>query len=325
MIRFLAALVVLALAAPAALADPPGVDPPVADGASLTQLSPLAYPDPDVLPTAGGFRLFGTGAGIPSTQINADGSRGTRAPSLKTPKWAAAKPETWAPDVWQTTGPLPTYVMYFTAMDAASHRHCLGVATAGAPQGPYTVTNRKRATWCPRDSQHEAIDPTMVFDGTQRWMVFKDNVGNASDFTIQALPMNPSGVSRVKNATPAVLQGLPDERMENPALTYHDGTWWLFLSRDDYTTCAYYTDARPATSFLGPYGAPKKITGAKLTGAAKAGGLCGAGGASLDQEGASTRITLHAFKDAAHACKTCRRYPWTAFLSWNKNDKPFID
>lgn len=319
-----AALAALLMAASAALADPPNIDPAVHDGASLKRLSGLAFPDPDVLPTSGGVRVFGTGAGIPSMQVNADGSRSKRAATLKKPPWAATEPKTWAPDVWQTYGPLPTYVMYFTAVYAKTGRHCVAVAKASAPEGPYKVTNKKRPTWCSPVAGHEVIDPTSVVDGSQRYMVFKDNLGNASDFRIQALAMNPDGLSRVKGAAPRDLVTSATERMENPAFTYHDGTWWLFLSRGDYTTCGYSTDARASASFLGPYGPPKNVATQKLTSAATRGGLCGPGGASLSQEGASTRITLHAYKKGIPGDGK-PRLPWTAFLSWNKKGKPFID
>ncbi len=319
----LAALAALLLLAPAALADPPGMDPVVHDGSSLQRLSSKSYPDPDVLQTATGLRIFGTGGGMPSIQVNADGSPGTRAPSLKKPRWAADKPEPWAPDVWQTVGPLPTYVMYFTAMYAKTGHHCVAVAKATAPEGPYKVTNTKRPTWCSAVPGHEVIDPTMVVDGSQRYMVFKDNVGNASDFHIQALAMNPDGLSRVKGAVPRDLVSSATERMENPAFTYHDGLFWLFLSRDDFTTCNYYTDARSSASFFGPYSAPKVVLNRELT-KAKSGGLCGAGGASLDQEGAGTRITFHAYKQGIPG-NGKPRLPWTGFLSWNKKGKPFVD
>ena len=270
------------------------------------------------------MRLFGTGAGIPSVQINADGSRSARTTTLKTPKWAASKPKTWAPDVWQSYGPLPTYVMYFTAVSAATGHHCVAVATAAAPEGPYKVTNKKRPTWCSAAAGHEVIDPTMVVDGSQRYMVFKDNVANVSNFRIQALAMQPDGLARVKGAKPLDLVA-SGERMENPAFTYHDGTWWMFLSRDDYTTCGYYTDARPAAALPRALRDAEEGDAARGSPAARCRADCAARAAPpLSQEGASTRITLHAYKDGDPG-EGKPRLPWSGFVSWNAKGKPFID
>ena len=211
--------------------------------------------------------------------------------------------------------------MYFTAKEATTGHHCLGIATAGAPGGPYTPTSAT-PTLCSNKASHEVIDPTHYFTAGRHFMVFKDNYRNKRNFKIRAVEMNPTGLSPA-GTRPKTLVKSKTERMENPALIEHGGLLWLFLSRGDYTTCGYYTDVWSAPSLFGGFTPRGVVSNADLTEAAKAGGLCGPGGASVFQDGAKTRITLHEYRDKA--CDGCPRTAWSGVLFWDAAGLPHID
>ena len=93
-------------------------------------------------------------------------------------------------------------------------------------------------------------------------MVFKDNFENKSDFKIRWLEMNPTGLSRA-GTKPRTIVKSKRAKMENPAFVEHGGLLWMFLSRQDYTTCDYYTDAWSAPSLFETFARRKRLSGAR--------------------------------------------------------------
>ena len=103
------------------------------------------FPDPFVLPHAGGYLAYATNGG--ASHANVQMARSTDLVNWSVartgdkfhdampvlPAWAE-RGRTWAPEVIALGD---RYLLYFTARERASKRQCVGVATSADPRGPF--------------------------------------------------------------------------------------------------------------------------------------------------------------------------------------------
>jgi hypothetical protein len=310
-------LAALAFAAPAPPADAAG-----ADGATLHRIA-VGMPDPSVWSVDGThFQLFGSGPLVTTATAGPDGTCCRTTALSRTPAWADASKWIWAPTVFPYTQEkkgTAAFALYFSAVDADTGQRCLGTAKAKALAGPYVPTP---AEWCPSDANLEAIDPTMVEANGQRYIVFKTSNHNQAPFQILALPMA-NALDFGAGSPLVVKQG--SHRMENPTFFTHEGQWWMLLSRSDYTTCKYSTDAFSSAGFPKGFRKRKRLASQSLTKNAQGThrkGLCGPGGATTIGD---VFIVLHAYTAAQGPGEGKPRNAWAGLLAWDSAGLPYID
>lgn len=192
--------------------------------------------------------------------------------------------------------------MYYSAKEAKSGKHCVGVATSTVAQGPYDATVSNDAIACPI-SQGGAIDPDGFIDtdGTI-YVTYKidgnslDNDGTTHSTPIMLQKMKSDGVQ--VDGDPIKLldrDEIDGPLIEAPSMLYHDGIYYLTFSSNYYNTDKYDTSYGYATSITGPWKkqqgpyAPLLKTG---TGSKNAGKLTAPGGADFSVDG--DKIVFHA-------------------------------
>lgn len=276
------------------------------------------FPDPGFAKFGSRYYLYKTGGLFGSTSSTSPAKGyGKVVSSMKSkPKWVAKDAKLWAPDVFATKDGLgrALYVMYYTGVYAKTGVHCIGVAKSGSPNRGFVDSNSK-PTVCSGKAGYEAIDPSAyrAKDG-KRYMLYKVNYQNRYGFDIRAVPMDPSTGSVTVGASKSKITS--SSRIEAPSAIAHGGKVWLFTSRGDYINCTYSTDVWSAPTFWGG-----KFTRVKTVMSRASTGLCGPGGATVLQDGKTTRIAFHAYVDANHngVKDGNTRQAWVGELRWNSS------
>jgi arabinan endo-1,5-alpha-L-arabinosidase len=251
----LAGLLVVAASGCTAAAGPAGVD----DGADapLPFVLDADFPDPDVLRTGDSYYAYATNGGGFNVQVATSPDleewtpvAGDALPLL--PGWSLPG-KTWAPDVSE---PAPgSFVMYMTVATSSPRLQCIGVATATAPEGPFTPVGSGPIV-CPPD-EGGAIDPATftAADGT-RYLLWK-NDGNCCglDTWLQIAELSADGTTLVGETTRLLQQDQEWEGdlIEAPTLVERDGGYTLLYSANGYGGEEYATGYATADALLGPY------------------------------------------------------------------------
>ncbi|MDQ6836729.1 MAG: family 43 glycosylhydrolase [Actinomycetota bacterium] len=162
------------------------------------------------------------------------------------PRWSSA--DLWSPSVMAWNG---GYLMYFSA----KHRgggHCLAVATAAAPQGPF-APRRRIACWSRH--AHGYIDPApLVAPGHRLYMFFSTD---SPRHAITVLRLSADGL-RARGRPRSVLGvssrwgTLHDQTVEAPSPVRRGGRYFLFYSAGSWSS-DYRMSYAVARSPLGPY------------------------------------------------------------------------
>ncbi len=279
------------------------------------------FPDPGFIYAQGTYYAFATNNGqqnVPlatSPDFNAWTLTGQDAlPTV--PSWSTGA--IWAPDVIELVRsrvgfaycPACTnhdqadgsYVMYFAGASSQDpNKHCVGVATASNPAGPYTPSNTPLA--CPLD-QGGAIDAAgYVNDDGNVYVVYKVDGnslggggacgnGDGSHATpIMLQQVSPKdGITLIGNPTQILDRGPYDGPLiEAPSLVKSDGVYFLFFSSNCYNGPYYDTSYATATDIAGPY---TKASGPLLVTGGDGGRLNSPGGTTVSKDG--TKILFHA-------------------------------
>jgi arabinan endo-1,5-alpha-L-arabinosidase len=183
---------------------------------------------------------------------------------LQTPKgWNnGANTDIWAPSILVSNG---TYYQYYSIpyLPSSGAEAVIGVATASAPQGPWTdkgfVTKSWTSTttspppgfWATTDN---AIDPAPFTDASGNWwMAF----GSWSD-GIHLMQLNPStGLQSTTNTTVYTIaqRGSPTSAEEGPFIYYYNGYYYYFAPINPCcsSSSTYRTIVGRSTSVTGPY------------------------------------------------------------------------
>ncbi|KAL4791084.1 glycosyl hydrolase [Aspergillus venezuelensis] len=278
--------------------------------AEPTQVLNLNFPDPAVIQIDQGYYAFGTqsnGVTVPVARSGDFNSwtllDGTDALPGPFPSWVQGdNPQVWAPDVFRR--PDGTFVMYFSGLSSQDNsKHCLGTATSGSIEGPYTITDA--AFTCPLD-QGGAIDASGFQDDDGTLYVLYKIDGNSLNGDGSKHP-TPIKLQRLQSdgITPdgdAIIildrdeGGADGDLVEAPSLVKVDGTYYLSFSSNSYNTLNYDTSYATASAVGGPYtkvqapDAPLLVSGD----ASNVGPLGGPGGSDFLDGG---RILFHAFND----------------------------
>ncbi len=231
-----------------------------------------SFPDPFILPVAGGYELYASQTGLGGAQIQVAFSRHLGAWShvgaalAGTPPWATAG-FTWAPDVRRIEG---RFVMYFDAManrwlyfDAAAptnfsrRAQCIGVATSADASGPF------RAAPSPLIcdfAHHGAIDPrTFVGPDGQVWLDWKSD-GNAATpapfpptrIYAEALTRNGLALAGPPHLLLAAVAGWESHIVEAPQMVRAGSRYYLFYSGSWFNQPTYGIGVAVCAGPVGP-------------------------------------------------------------------------
>ncbi len=205
----------------------------------------------------------------------------------------------WAPDVVQRGS---TYYLFYTGLNDAKV-HCLAVATASSPVGPFTD---RGPLACGDSSGSGYIDPMAYFDETGAWLYFSVDGPHHS---ISVLPLS---YDLLHVAGPRVeLFGVSQDwehgpawtTVEGPYMVRHGDTYDLFYSGNDWRN-DYAEGVATSSSPVGPF--VKSLANPILEGGS---GLKGPGGASLfTGPRGQTWMAYHAWTEkgrSLHLARVC--------------------
>jgi beta-xylosidase len=169
------------------------------------------------------------------------------------PSWALdSRTMTWAPTAQRVKS---GWVLYFSTVDAADNRECIGRAFSRNPVGPYADTS-KAPLICQADLGG-SIDPSVVrrTSGADA-LVWKNN-GNAAGrpVSIWEQQLSANGMSLTGARHRLIGAGEPWEHgnVEGPALlAASHGGWWLFYSGGYWQSNTYNTGVAWCATLAGP-------------------------------------------------------------------------
>ena len=267
-----------AAAPPAAPSLVPGAAPAFADDA----------PDPDIVRDGSAWYMFTTGTtwgnnlGVLTSSSPTGGWRtlsgkpyGSTA-LANIPSWQRAGTET-SPGVYQWNG---RWVMFYDAIDGASGKYCLSVATSPSPTTPFTDTSG--GTFECQVALGGSIDPSPLVDANGRpWLLWKSNDGSSASVSdVWAAPLGNDG---------ATLAGQPqlvmakdsvahpwETTVDDPQMVVAGGRYLLFFTGGDWQSANYATGYAVCAGPTGPCTQPQ--AGPLL---ASYGPAAGPGGGSL--------------------------------------------
>ncbi|MFL6206599.1 MAG: glycoside hydrolase family 43 protein [Acidimicrobiales bacterium] len=253
------------------------------------------FADPFVLRSGNLWFAYSTHRGLANIQILSSTdlvrwqSVGTALPFL--PSWAEG-PYVWAPAVLARPG---RHVLFYAVRERASGRFCVSAATSEAgPQGPFFDRSTGPLV-CQRD-RGGTIDPSAFTrrDG-RAFLLFKsEGIAGREPTRLWSAPLDAAGLHLAGRAVELLHTEQPWEEpiIENPAMAYAGGRYFLFYSANRWDTAAYATGYAVCDSPLGPCGRPAQPRVLR-----SANGAAGPGGADF-------------FTDADGD-------PWIAYHAWS--------
>ncbi|MFL5308038.1 MAG: glycoside hydrolase family 43 protein [Polyangia bacterium] len=225
------------------------------------------FADPYVLPAAGGYFAFATGARGWHVQVARSRdlvdwtALGDALPEL--PAWTHDTGGlTWAPAVLPRRG---GYVLYYTTRDAASGYQCISRALGFRPDGPY-VDVSTRPLVCQTGEAAQmcgSIDPSpfVDHDGTPYllWKSDENSLGCRAAPRLWSQRLTDDGLDLVGQPTALLARDQPWEGdvVEGPSMVMRDGRYYLFYSANWYASSSY---AIGYATCAGPTGACVKAT-----------------------------------------------------------------
>jgi len=213
---------------------------------------PHDFPDPTVVLVGDTYYAYSTASRYAGTIFHVPVQRSTSLTSgwghardslPELPAWvdqtAPDEGSVWAPAV--TPRHKGDYLLYFTARSASQHTHCIGVARAGTPEGPFHSIGSHPLVCQPGDA--DAVDPKPFTDtdGTHYLLYSSTRRDNA---TIWLQPLNADGTETIGHRRAVIQADRSDEDhiVEAPALVHHDGTYVLFYSANAYNSGRYFVN-----------------------------------------------------------------------------------
>jgi arabinan endo-1,5-alpha-L-arabinosidase len=255
--------------------QPPATPTPQAPGIQLVQGN-FDLPDPYLLDVKGKYYMYlsamfyNRNQNVPLLEGSPGQWAGKTVETVETvgkmPSWAATNPNkgglSWGPEVYKMGG---TYVMYFapTILNSLPVVHCIALATASSPAGPFTV--QSEPFLCQRSLGGD-IDAGLFVDKNgpdgpahPNYLIWKsDNNSTPGDGPphIWAQPLSNDGRHLLGQAVDiyAPEQAWQENLIEAPQMALSpDGTVWLFFSAGvGYSTPTYGIGVVHCTSPLGP-------------------------------------------------------------------------
>jgi beta-xylosidase len=213
----------------------------------------------------------------------------------------------WAPAV--TAHGRHGYLLYFTARSASQHTHCIGVARAWAPQGPFHPVGSQPLVCRPGDV--DAVDPKPFTDadGTPYLLYSATRGGNA---TIWLHRLNVDGTATIGHRRALIRADRADEDhiVEAPAMVRHGGKYVLFYSGNAYDSGRYFANYATADALCDEF---IKHQGQVLNQHTLGGAYRNPGGQDVLHTHRHDFLVFHAYTTPT------RRAMFVALLNWNRH------
>ncbi|PIL25288.1 hypothetical protein GSI_13177 [Ganoderma sinense ZZ0214-1] len=224
----------------------------VSNGAALNK----DFPDPGIMRNSDGVWYAystSTGSGLVPMSKSTDFATWSTPTNVLSSVGSWATGAVWAPDVREITS--GHYVMYYTARRSSgpSNDHCIGIATATSPAGPFTPNTSPLI--CDLDNGG-AIDAS-GFEAPGGglyilWKVDGNSIGKSTPIKIQHVGAN--GYDLLDTATTLITNDPIDGGLvEAPSMIYWDGWYYLFFSSNNYNTLKYDISYAVSQSVTGPF------------------------------------------------------------------------
>jgi beta-xylosidase len=231
------------------------------------------------------------------------------------PPWVAkdraGNAAVWAPAMRGRAG--GGYLLYFTAQDAARNVHCIGVAVASSPKGPFTPA-RPDPLVC-RPQEHDSIDPMPFIDADgARYLLY---TAGSNGTTIWLQRLAPDGVSPVGERRALLHADRPEEAkiIEAPVLLRHDNKYLLFYSGNSFNSGHYFVNYATAPVLAGAF---VKHNGTLLDGNTLNGPYPNTGGQDVLTWAGHDYLAFNA------NVRPGQRGMFVAPLNWNKDGTPTV-
>lgn len=282
------------------------------------------FPDPFVFHAGDRYYAYATNAYGRHVQVASSRDLvhwdllGDALPAL--PSWASSGGSyVWAPEVIQIGA---TYVLYYTARDAQSHRQCVGVATSKNPAGKFKDLSTHPLV-CQID-QGGTIDPSPFRDGQALYLYFKNDGNCCGQLTyLYAQQLAPDGLSVIGKPVPLIHneQTWEGHVVEAPEMFKHKQNYYLFFSANNYATPDYAIGYALCRTPIGP--CTQAATNPLLASHLQRPQVIGPGGESLFQVGQQTWIAYHEWQVAEDGSLSNNRVMCLDRLNW-QGDVPHI-
>ena len=218
----------------------------------------LDFPDPFVLVSNGTAHAFATESGVVHIQ-ELEGAELVRLSDLhdalpSLPRWATPY-SSWAPAVLERDG---RFLLYYTVLVADTQHHCIGVATAERPEGPY-VDPSDEPFLCPM-ATGGAIDPSpFVDDDGSLYLLWKnDGITLRQESAIWSQPLRGDGLALAGEPTRilATDQAWEYPHIEAPSMARIGDRYWLAYSGNWWNQAGYGVGVAMCTTPTGPCDKP---------------------------------------------------------------------
>jgi hypothetical protein len=253
---------------PAGAAAPPSVSAP-----TLTPSASPAYaddaPDPDIVRAGSTWYLFTTGTTWGNNLgvlTSASPTSGWHTLSGKpygstaigaVPGWERMGTQT-SPGVYQWNG---RWVMFYDAIDTASGKYCLSVATSSSPATPFT--DASHGSFECQVGLGGSIDPSPFVDANgQPWLIWKSNDGSSLSVSdVWAAPLAADGMTLA--GAPQVVMAKDsvnhpwENTVDDPQMVLANGKYLLFFTGGDWQSSAYATGYAVCAGPTGPCTQPQ--------------------------------------------------------------------
>lgn len=305
----------------------PGPTADVVAGTAVPVTGDVEVHDPTLVVDGDDWWVFSTGnltKGLGAIQVrhSTDGETWTYEGEVLPDDRPAWQQETvpgvtnlWAPEVVEHDG---TWYLYYAASTFGSNTSAIGLMTSDELGGAGVAWQDQGIVWRSTSTDpYNAIDPSVVTDedGTP-WMAFGSFWGG-----IQLLELSWPGGLPAEGAEPQVIASRGDatNAIEAPTLLRHDGSWYLFVSKDSCcqgVSSTYHAQVGRSADIAGPYvdadGVPLLEDGGTPVLDA-AGDMIGPGGQSVASTPDADLLAFHFYDGADGGTPTLaiRALTWT--------------
>jgi arabinan endo-1,5-alpha-L-arabinosidase len=281
---------------------------------------PQNFPDPTVVSVGGTYYAYSTASWygaklfhipvVSSTSLTGGwGHAHDAMPEL--PAWVESTPageaSVWAPAVTQRGD---DFLLYFTARSATQHTHCVGIARAWSPQGPFYSLGSQPLVCEPGDVETGDPKPFTDIDGTHYLLYSSSRQGNA---TIWLQRLTADGTATIGERRAVVRADRPDEDhiVEAPAMVRRGGTYVLFYSGNAYNSGRYFVNYATADTLCDEF---VKHQGQSVNQRTLHGAYRNPGGQDILHVHRRDFLVFHAFTSPT------RRAMFVAELNWSDYD-----
>lgn len=244
-------------------------------------------------------------------KVTKSGSKAQGKSMKERPQWMmkGKTAQYWAPHVFEaSTNPASSrYVMYFAGTPKGKPKlKCIGAAFSGDPTKVFTP--RKTPLIC-GGKNSTVIDPAHFAEAGKNYLVYKQRTFDS--YQIRAIQVT-SGWGKTTGKSWKLRDGY-GRNIEAPSLVKKNKRVYMFVSVNNYKTCAYRTVYTSSTSIRKAFG---KLRMLDLGGSTK-GRYCGPGGADVVKDARGKYvIAFHGWKNGKDKAHGGIRQTWTGKLRW---------